>query len=748
MGIRTRRAHLHSKTHIVPFAIAGFLGLLALFAVTFAFSLRATVTSWLEELPDYRSADAYLVAEPTRIYDSEGNELAEYYLQNRRSVSYDQISPYVIKGTVDTEDRRFYEHDGVDTQGIMRAVYSQLLGGGQGGSTITQQLVRNTVLSDEQFDRSLRRKVREAYIALELEKMYTKDEILLMYLNTIYYGSGAYGIEAASITYFNKNAIDLNLAEAALLVGLPQSPSYYDPTVNPEAAIQRRNNVLKLMLQEGDITQEEYDWAVEQPLNLNPGEFKTNIGTYPYFTDYVQSLLLEEFDQDTIFQGGLSVYTTISPYYQNAAENAVQELLAGNDTNEISACMVCIDPDTGYVLAMVNGTPYGYDEGESVFNLCTQSERQNGSSFKIFTLAAAIHAGMNPTVLVSNPSQLQVTPTWLLHNYHNENGGTQTITYTTARSYNTGYVQIAQTIGLDNVITMAHALGVDVNLSNNLPIVLGAEGAPAIQLVEAVGTFATGGLHRDTCAITRIDDRNGNTIYTHPDTPNRVLSTAEAQAITEVLEEVISTYGTADTINANWNLDQPVAGKTGTSDNNEDLWFLGYTPQIATAIWAGNPNDFVEAYINGETATTRNTVQQIFLTFCHQVLADAPREEFPTTTEKVNYLPNSSWHFSATPDSVNGYSSTGGRTSTVSTPGFSVTAPTTTTPTTTAPTTTTTTTTISPTTTNGTETGTNGTTSTTSSNTNTNTNSTTNSTTTNTNSTTDTTTNTNTDTGD
>ena len=701
MGIRTRRAHLHSKTHIVAFAIVGFLGLLALLAVTFAFSLRATVTSWLEELPDYKSADAYLVAEPTRIYDSYGNEIAEYYLQNRRSVDYDQISDYVIKGTVDTEDRRFYEHNGVDTQSIMRAVYAQILGGGQGASTITQQLVRNTVLSDEQFDRTLRRKVREAYIALELEKMYTKDEILLMYLNTIYYGSGAYGIEAASITYFNKSASELNLAEAALLIGLPQSPSYYDPTVNPEAAVSRRNIVLSLMLQEGDISQEEYEWAKAQPLELNPGSFKTSIGTYPYFTDYVRSLLLEEFDQDTILQGGLSVYTTISPFYQNAAESAVQELLAGNDTQQISSCIVAVDPDTGYILAMVNGTPYGYDEGESVFNICTQSTRQNGSSFKIFTLAAAIHAGMNPTILISNPAQLQVTPQWLLHNYHNESGGTQTLKYTTARSYNTGYVQVAQAIGLENVISMAHALGVDIPLSNNLPIVLGAEGAPAIQLVEAVSTFATGGLHRDTCAITRIDDRNGNTIYTHADTPNRVLSTAEAQAITEVLEDVISSYGTADTIKNGWTLNQPVAGKTGTSDNNEDLWFLGYTPQIAVAIWAGNPNDFVEAYINGQTATTRNTVQQVFLSFCKQVLANEPREEFPTTTEKVSYQPNSSWTLSATPAYVNGGTGTNsgnGRNSTVTTPSTPVAAPTTTT-TTTTPTTTTTTTTTTPTTT-------------------------------------------------
>ena len=334
MGIRTRRARKHSSTHAVGFGIAGVFGFIALFALALALSLGTVVDSWLQDLPDYESADAYLVAEPTIVYAADGTEIAQYYLQNRRSVTLDQISDYVKKGTVDVEDERFYRHNGVDPQGILRAVASQLSGRSEGASTITQQLVRNTVLSSEQFDQTLKRKVREAYIAIQMEKTYSKDQILNMYLNTIYYSEGAYGIEAASITYFNKHATDLTLAEAATLVGIPNSPSYYDPFVNPDACVERRNKVLGNMLEQGDITQDEYNEATAEELVLNPGSLQDETsGSYPYFTDYVKTLLLNDFDNDTILKGGLRVYTTLEPDKQNAADEAVNDLISksGND---------------------------------------------------------------------------------------------------------------------------------------------------------------------------------------------------------------------------------------------------------------------------------------------------------------------------------------------------------------------------------------------------------------------------------
>ena len=257
MGPRERHSRHRSKTHMLPIVIGSFFGFFLLFCVAFGIGMIGNVNRWLSDLPDYTDADNYMVSEPTSILDANGNEIASLYVQNRESVTYDQISPYVLQGTVSTEDERFYQHNGVDILGIMRAVVVQLTGGSEGASTITQQLVRNTILSEEQFDNTIERKVREAWIAIQMEKIFSKEEILTMYLNPIYYGHGAYGIQAAAQTYFSKNASDLTLAEAALLVGLPNAPSQYDPTVNPDLAVQRRNIVLSRMVRNGVISQEE-----------------------------------------------------------------------------------------------------------------------------------------------------------------------------------------------------------------------------------------------------------------------------------------------------------------------------------------------------------------------------------------------------------------------------------------------------------------------------------------------------------
>ncbi|MBE6479792.1 MAG: penicillin-binding protein, partial [Olsenella sp.] len=461
MGIRTRRAHQHSKTHILAFGIAGFFGFLALLGMALALSLGSLVELWLQDLPDYSSADAYLVAEPTQVLDSKGNVIAEFYLQNRRSITMDEVSPYVIAGTVDTEDVRFYQHNGVDIQGIARAVVVQLTGGHEGASTITQQLVRNTVLSDEQFEQSLKRKVREAYIAIEMEKAYTKDQILMMYLNTIYYGHGAYGIEAASRTFFNKHASDLTLAEAALLVGLPQSPSAYDPTTNPEGALWRRNIVLDRMLTAGDISQADHDAAQAEELNLNLGEsVMDGDGTYPYWTYYVKALLEEDFEQDTLFRGGLQIYTTLDPDWQRAAEEAVNEQLAEMGDDELECALVAVDPATGYIKALVGGRDFDRDQ----FNLATQARRQPGSSFKAITLVTAISQGMNPNVVLNCNSPLQVTPTWKVQNYANANYGNITLARATEVSSNTGYVQVAEVVGAENIVSTAHAMGISVDI--------------------------------------------------------------------------------------------------------------------------------------------------------------------------------------------------------------------------------------------------------------------------------------------
>ncbi len=652
MGIRTRRARTHSKTHFVGFGIAGVFGFIALLCVTLALSLGALVGSWLQDLPDYTSADAYLVAEPTRVYDANGTEIASYYLQNRRSVTLDEISDYVKKGVVATEDKRFYDHNGVDPQGIMRAVVGQVTGSGDagGGSTITQQLVRNTVLSDEQFENSLRRKVREAYIAIQMEKEYTKDQILNMYLNTIYYGNGAYGIEAASITYFNKHASELTLSEAALLVGVPNAPTIYNP-LDPnclEACKERRNLVLYRMLESQIISQEEYDAACAEEIVVNPGELSDSIGDYPYFTDYVRQLLLQDFSSDTILQGGLNVYTTLEPDKQVVAEQTVSERIASANNSELGSALVTIDNSNGHIVAMVGGQNYGNDTeaGQSSVNLAT-SQRQAGSSFKGIVLAAALNAGMSPTVMISNPSTLRVSPGYSPSNYGNHDYGVRSLASATMVSSNTGYVQVADAIGMETVIQMAATLGIDSTIQPGLSSALGASVVTPLEMCEAYSTIASGGVHRNPVAITRIEDRNGNVVYEHEDDSEQALDSAVASDVIEVLEGDISSLGTAWIVARDFYANQPVAGKTGTSDKSADLWFCGFTPQCTTVVWCGRMHDSQTVIYQGVEGTTQNLPQPIWTKYMNTILEGLERGSWPQSDHTATYKPNSSWTFMA-----------------------------------------------------------------------------------------------------
>ena len=657
MGIRTRRARAHAKTHIVGFSAAGILGFLVLLAIALTVSLGALVESWLQDLPDYTSADAYLVAEPSRVYDSQGNTIATFYMQNRRSVDIDNVSDYVLKGTVDVEDERFYQHNGIDPAGIVRAVFSQLAGRSEGASTITQQLVRNTVLSDEQFDKTLKRKVREAYIAVEMERTYSKDQILMMYLNTIYYGHGAYGIEAASITYFNKHANELTLAEAATLVGLPNSPSYYDPTQNPAAAKERRNKVLDNMLRLGDITQEEHDSAQAEDLVLNLGD--TNLdskGTYPFWTNYVKGLLEGDFSADTIVQSGLNIYTTIDPTYQNAAQDAVARMLDETGNSKLESALVAIDPQTGYIKAMVGGRDFNGSSADAQVNAATSATRQTGSTFKLFTLVAALKEGMNPDVRINSNSPIQVTGSWKVQNFGNASYGNKTLTEATARSLNTAYVQVGMAIGVDKVISTAQDMGISAKLEPYGSTILGSNGTSPLEMAEAYSVLASGGYHRDPVAITKITDRNGNTVYEHQDNPTQVLDPSVAKVATQTLTQVLDApYGTAHALKNTLTIDQPVAGKTGSTDNLENLWFVGATPQLSVAVWTGYKTDTRTVYLgNGEAAHPYSTSNKAYGYFVNTVLSGVAREEWPMKdAPDPTYQDNSTWKFSNTSAGVN-----------------------------------------------------------------------------------------------
>lgn len=581
--------------------------------------------SWTEDLPSVENSDAFNYAEKSVMYAADGTTvLAEFQLENRDPLdSLDAISPYVVQGTVATEDVRFYEHNGVDLMGIARALVNNLTGGSlEGASTITQQLVRNTILSEEATDISIERKIREAELALDMEEVYSKDEILLMYLNTINYGNARYGIQEAAHYYFQKSASDLTLAEAATLVGIPQSPTYLNPLTNPDACQTRRNTVLDRMLTNGVITQEEHDAAQAEPLVLNPApEDPTNgIYAYPYFTDYVRQWVLSNYDNADVFEGGWTIYTTLDVEMQDKAEAACNEQNASmNDALESS--LVAIDPSNGHVLAMVGGKDYSTNQ----FNTAAGGQGvPTGSSFKTFTLAAAIEQGINPATLVDCTSPMKLADGTSVENFGNINYGIRSIERATAVSSNTGFIRLVEEIGPSSVIEMAHRLGVEQDLPEVKSITLGTGSVTPLEMASAYATIAAGGVKHDPVTVTKIVDHNGNVIYEPEDTSDQVISAEVAGAVTKVLRTVFeTTEGTA--YSARLSSGQPVAGKTGTSEDYHDHWLVGYSPTLVCATWIGDRSNRVTSEGLDCNSLWRN--------FMSAALEDQQVVNFPTTSD-------------------------------------------------------------------------------------------------------------------
>ena len=581
----------HPSTAVIAVAAVVFA-----FIVSLCWGIWSVGSSWLSDLPDYKSADAYNTAQPTVVYASDGQTvLAEFQLENRDPVEINEISDYALKGTVATEDERFYSHGAIDPWGIGRALVNNLMGGDlEGASTITQQFVRNTILSSEMDDISIKRKVREAYISIKLEEQYSKDNILLMYLNTINYGSGAYGIEAASERYFSKHASELTIAEAATLVGIPQSPTYNNPEDYPENCTKRRNVVLDRMLTHEAITQEEHDSAVEEELVLDvETRAEDGIYEYPYFTSYVRQQLLDQLSFEEVFDGGLTVYTTIDPTLQGYAEEAAAEVyddMARTGDSDVSLSMTCIDPNTGYVLAIIGGK----DWSDSQFNLATSATgRQAGSSFKAFTLAAAIEQGISPKTVIDCSTGF-VNAAWSkpVTNYAGANYGYLSIERMTWVSANTGFARLVTDpdgVTPQSLLDMAARLGVAGDTKYGYgaypALTLGAAQTNTLRMASAYGAFATGGIrHADTC-ITQVIAQDGTTLIDNTEVPGeQVLSPEVAGEVTRVLQGVV-TQGTGR--GSALPSGQVSAGKTGTSQEHRDLWFCGYTPQLSCAVWTG-----------------------------------------------------------------------------------------------------------------------------------------------------------------
>ena len=625
MSSRARKRGRQKKSlafHIGTGIVAAVLAILSI-GVVAGYGL---VSSWLTDLPDYTAVDAFNMPQKTRIYAADGQTLlAELFLEDREPVTIDQVCDDLKNATVATEDERFYEHEGVDVAGILRALVVNFTSGGtrEGASTITQQFVRNTLLIDEMSDISVKRKVREAYIALQIEKIYNKDEILMMYLNTINYGDGAYGVESAARHYYSKHASELTLDEAALIAGIPQSPTNNNPKTNPENALARRNLVLDRMLSNGYINQEQHDAAQAMPLTLVPSEqnlHEDGIYAYPYFTTWVRKLLLEDYSTDQVFKGGMTVYTTLDVAKQQAAEDAAAAKLRWMD-DDVEVSITSIDPDTGYVVALVGGRDYYQDQ----FNLATQAQRQAGSCFKMFTLVAAIEHGISPSTLVNCASPITFDD-WRVENYGGATYGTMTIQSATQISSNTAYARLIHLLGPEAAVDVATRMGVRSPLEAVPSITLGSQGVNTLDMASAYGTLATGGIYHAPKFITKIVASDGTVLYDAATDMEGVqaISPETAHAAVEVLKTVV-TGGTATSAQL---YGQVSAGKTGTSQNYRDSMYCGITPQLSTAVWIGSRSDRpVPDNMGGSNCCP------VWRNYMSAALEGMPYENFPTAPD-------------------------------------------------------------------------------------------------------------------
>jgi penicillin-binding protein 1A len=613
---------------------AGILALVALsFGGAYAFSSSCSLSSLT---PVGIGQNSFVYAADNSLLGSIPAE------KNRQPVADSQIGPWVPKATVAIEDRRFYTHGGIDPKGIVRALWEDVRHGKvvQGGSTITQQLVRNLYISRE---RTIQRKLKEACLAIKLSHTWSKRKILNAYENQVYYGNHAYGIEAAAQTYFSKPAAKLTLAESALLAGLPQAPSDFDPFHAPQKALARRDEVLRAMLANYDITRSQYDQASAERLHLQAGRLYTRIRE-PYFFSYVRDQLIAQYGAATVRSGGLNVYTTIDPRFQNAARSAIRRTL--NLKTDPAAALVAINPGNGAIRAMTAVTP---GSSGNQFNLVAQARRQPGSTFKVFVLAAAVEQGMNPssTYYTSAPFHYQpdpYTPAWNVSTYDHTYAGTISVTSATLRSDNSVYAQLTLDVGPQKVAEMAHRLGVESPLDDHGAYVpsIGLGSIPVSPLDEAsaYATLAAGGIYSKPMAIRKVVLASGkedtDAGWGKPQR-KRVLSEGVAWQVTQVLQQnVLAGTGVAA------NFGRPAAGKTGTTENHADAWFSGYVPQLQATVWVGYPRGEIPMEnVHGIAVAGGTFPAQIWHLFMQDAVGKLPVKQFPAPDR---YPAFSYWH--------------------------------------------------------------------------------------------------------
>ncbi|MBI2209731.1 MAG: PBP1A family penicillin-binding protein [Deltaproteobacteria bacterium] len=573
------------------------------------------------------------------VYDVRGRPIGEFYHQRRIVVPLDRIPSHVIQAFLAAEDARFFTHKGVDGFAILRAFFANLRKGGvrEGGSTLTQQLVRGFFLTPE---RTLRRKIREAILAYRVETNHTKEEILHLYLNQVYFGHGNYGIEAASRDYFAKGVESLSVAEAALLAGLPRSPSRSSPYRDFFSATERQRYVLKRMLEEKFLAEAAYQEALHVAIRLTPAPM-LNSQIAPHFVEYIRQTIGERYGFDPLLQGGLQIYTSLDASLQLAAQKAVRDGLnevrlrlkkktgsADPAKGEVEGALLALDPRTGAVRALVGG----YDFSLSEYNRALQARRQPGSAFKPIIYSAALEGGLSElSVIQDGPLNFRMAPGkyWRPQNYQNRFFGPVTLRSALAHSLNSVAVRLVGRMGVERVIRQARKLGIESPMEKNLSLSLGSSSLSLLELVRAYAVFANGGQLVEPLFVTRVTDRNGKLLHESSPETKQVISPEISYVITDMLKNVVQ----SGTGRAAAKLGRHVAGKTGTTSEFRDGWFVGYTPALIAGVWVG----YDDHRPVGDRETGARTALPIWLGFMTEAGRESGSEDF-LVPEGIDWL--------------------------------------------------------------------------------------------------------------
>ena len=574
---------------IIAVILAGQLLITFVFSGILIYAFQA-VASFFEDLPKLEDFSPTESALTSRIYAADGTLIATFHgEENRELVSLEQVPRNLINATLAIEDERFYKHQGFDVEAIFRSFLINLKTGEivQGASTITQQYVRNAFIPEEKTELTYERKIKEAALAYQLEQIYSKDEILEMYLNIVYFGEGAYGVQAAAKIYFNKDVEYLNLAECALIAGIPQDPYNHSPYIDIKASLERRNIVLAKMLELNYISQEEYDDTIRMPIITQRSREESEKIFAPYFVEYVKQKLIEDYGVERVFKGGFEIYTTLDREMQIAAENAIDEILP--DPEDPSAAMVAMDPRNGYIKAMVGGK----DFAKMKLNLATQAKRQAGSTFKVFVLLSALEQGISP-YMTFNPNghvifDIEGSEPWEVGNYNNSSYdiNEMPVLEATVKSVNVVYSQLIMRIGAYGIARIAMDMGIETPLDPYPSIGLGGLkiGVSALEVCTAFSTIANYGVKHDPVAILKVLDKDGNIYEEHQEESRQVLTPINAYRAIEIMQQVML-RGTGTRARLD---DRSCAGKTGTTDETADAWFTGFTTNLAACVWMGYP---------------------------------------------------------------------------------------------------------------------------------------------------------------